>query len=180
MALPIDHFTGQVDFILAGPLVKIALDGGFKPAWPLINHSPDRGDLLKIQAIGPDPVDPDIANHQHAEISFSFSLCTHQPCEKPYILFGIRNNGHNFTSLSSYSKAVSESIRIKPNSLFHKYVGNAVLCLMGKRKAPGAGQKEKRRGLAIGNCIDRKIGIRNACNVMNYFLMKKAPARAEA
>jgi hypothetical protein len=135
MALPLDDFPGQVELILAGPLVKIALDGGLKSAWPLVNHFPDGRDLLEIQAIGPDPVHPDIADHQHAQISFPFSLSAHQPREKPDIRFGIRNNGHNFTSLSSYSIAASESIRKKPNSLFHKYVGNAVLCLMGERKA---------------------------------------------
>jgi len=85
---------GQPKLLLARPLVKITFLRRFKASGPLIDHLRNGADIFEVQTIAAHPVNPDVADHQHAEHALAFRFRPHQAGKNP-VMFRVRlNNRH--------------------------------------------------------------------------------------
>jgi hypothetical protein len=64
----------------------------------LKNHLPDGAEAFKIRAIGPQPINPNIADKQHPLLTFTFRFRSEQPCHQVDISTCCSHNRHHVTS----------------------------------------------------------------------------------
>jgi len=95
-----DHPPGQIDFALAGRLIKVSFLHRLESSRGLKNHLPDRADRTKIQAIRTDPVYPDISDHQHSEFPVPFRFGPDQAGQELHISFIVRDYSHIVSPVS--------------------------------------------------------------------------------
>jgi hypothetical protein len=98
LAFAVNDASGQAPFLVAGALIEIRLLHRFKAARRLEDHLSHRANAAKVQAVGEDAVDADVADHQHAQVPFAFRFGTHQSRQHVYIPAVRFYNGHCFTS----------------------------------------------------------------------------------
>ncbi len=83
---PVDHPLREPNVTVPGFLIKVAFLCGLKAARRLKDHVVHISYIPEVQTTPENPVDPDIPDHQHPLLAFSFGFRSHKPCEEFDIL----------------------------------------------------------------------------------------------
>lgn len=89
--IAVNDLPGEAYFRFSRSLIKIAFDRRFKPSWALKYHLFQGAYISKVEAIRADTIDANVADHQHAELSFAFGFGAHEPGKQSDV-FGRRFN----------------------------------------------------------------------------------------